>query len=603
MHENITYNPLQLETIKYIDEDTNLVVLAPTSSGKTIVAEQFILPILKNGGRAIYLSPLKALTQEKLDEWSGWPYSLVAITSDHLTMMRPITERMILMTTEALDSKSRGKRDFIQQAEVIVCDEAHLLAVPKRGDAFEVGLTRFTMWNRCARIIFLSATMPNAQELGDWLTSLNGKETRVVETDWRPVIQEHHLEVVNGYYDWEFNKQGMAIVGRVMRENTGKQILIFVHSINKGEMLSKVFNIPFHCSRVPKEKRHQIEDDFRSKKIKCLVSTSTLAWGVNFPADVGIIFGGHRGPTMVDAQDIKQMAGRIGRYGLSEKGEIYYVFLSTYADDLFREISDIPDIHSQLDKRMYFHIVSLIAREGLDRLGVLSFMGATLFGFQMGSETMVENQVDGAIDKLIQCEALREEGEALVATSLGKASAMMYVDPVDLYYLRKNMTNKPMTPSLIAAALVEIPSMEVHAFVPKDLEDPMTYPYGLQTIYATFLRDWLDGKEIGGSGYSIIGPYTADFERMAAALRMAGMPGGYIDSVYLMLKHGIGQHLLELVSLDGIGRKRAMTLYRFGITNKEELLKDEKLGTNALGAALYKRVRQSIEKPGSIFVP
>jgi replicative superfamily II helicase len=90
---------------------------------------------------------------------------------------------------------------------------------------------------------------------------------------------------------------------------------------------------------------------------------------------------------------------------------------------------------------------------------------------------------------------------------------------------------------------------------------------------------------------------------MAAALRMAGMPGGYIDSVYLMLKHGIGQHLLELVSLDGIGRKRAMTLYRFGITNKEELLKDEKLGTNALGAALYKRVRQSIEKPGSIFVP
>jgi helicase len=603
MHENITYNPLQLETIKYIDEDTNLVVLAPTSSGKTIVAEQFILPILKRGDRAIYLSPLKALTQEKLDEWSEWPYSLVAITSDHLTMMRPITEKMILMTTEALDSKSRGKRDFIQQAEVIVCDEAHLLAVAKRGDAFEVGLTRFTTQNKHARIIFLSATMPNAQELGAWLTSLNGKETRVVETEWRPVIQEHHLEVVNGYYDWEFNKQGMAIVGRVMRENPGKQMLIFVHSINKGEMLSKVFNVPFHCSRVAKEKRHQIEDDFRSKKIKCLVSTSTLAWGVNFPADIGIIFGGHRGPAMVDAQDIKQMAGRIGRYGLSEKGDIYYVFLSTYADDLFREISNIPDIHSQLDKRLYFHLVSLIAREDMDKKDVLKFVGMTLYGFQMNSETKVMEHVNRALDTLEQCEALYEVNDVPLATSLGRAASMMYVDPVDLYHLKRNLAKKPMTPSLIAAALVEIPSMEVHAFVPKDLEEPMTYPYGLQTVYATFLRDWLSGKEVGGSGYSIIGPYTADFERMAAALRMAGANAAYIDSVYLMLKYGIGHHLLDLVSLEGIGRKRAMALYRSGITNKEELLKDAKVGTNVLGAPLYKKVKQSIEKPGSIFVP
>jgi helicase len=603
MHENITYNPLQLETIQYMNEDTNLVVLAPTSSGKTIVAEQFILPILAKGGRAIYLSPLKALTQEKLDEWSEWPYSLVAITSDHLTMMRPITERMILMTTEALDSKSRGKRDFIQEAEVIVCDEAHLLAVSKRGDAFEVGLTRFTTQNKHARIIFLSATIPNAQELGRWLTSLNGKFTQVIETDWRPVEQEHHLEVVNGHYDWEFNKQGMAIIGRVLRTHPNQQVLIFVHSISKGEMLSKVFNIPFHYSRIAKEKRHQIEEDFRSKKIKCLVSTSTLAWGVNFPADVGIIFGGHRGPAMVDAQDIKQMAGRIGRYGLSEKGYIYYVFLSTYADELYAEISNIPDIHSQLERRMYFHIISLIAREGMDRGDVLKFIGATLYGFQMNSETMVAEHVDRALDTLEQCEALYQVNGVHMTTALGKAASMMYVDPVDLYHLKKNFANKPMTPSLIASALVETPSMEVHSFVPKDLENPMTYPYGLQTVYATFIRDWISGREIGGAGYSVVGPYTADFERMAAALRMAGIDHAYIDSVFLMLKYGIEKHLLELVSLDGIGRKRALGLYRSGVTNKEELMKNETVGRNVLGAALYKKVRQSIEKPNAIFVP
>jgi replicative superfamily II helicase len=160
-----------------------------------------------------------------------------------------------------------------------------------------------------------------------------------------------------------------------------------------------------------------------------------------------------------------------------------------------------------------------------------------------------------------------------------------------------------MTPSLIASALVEIPSMEVHSFVPKDLENPMTYPYGLQTVYATFIRDWISGREIGGAGYSVVGPYTADFERMAAALRMAGLDHAYIDSVFLMLKYGIEKHLLELVSLDGIGRKRALGLYRSGVTNKEELMKNETVGRNVLGAALYKKVRQSIEKPNAIFVP
>jgi len=68
-HSNITYNPLQKETLKYMNSDVNLVVMAPTSSGKTYVAEQFLFTAIKEKKKGIYLSPLKALTEEKKRSW------------------------------------------------------------------------------------------------------------------------------------------------------------------------------------------------------------------------------------------------------------------------------------------------------------------------------------------------------------------------------------------------------------------------------------------------------------------------------------------------------------------------------------------------------
>jgi helicase len=599
MHELIEYNPLQRETIKFVEEDCNLVVLAPTSSGKTIVAEQFILPVLEKGGKAIYLSPLKALTQEKLDEWKPWGFPTVAMTGDHETKARPIVEQLILMTTEALDSKSRGARQFLKDAQVIVCDETQLLAVSGRGDAFEVGLTRFALLNSSARIIFLSATMPNAQELGDWLTSLNGKHTNVVETDWRPVEQEHILVKIPADTPWEFTSQAMAKVGEIVRRHPASQILAFVHSVNNGEKIAHTFRWPFHYSKIDKDTRHLYEDNYRTKKTMRMVATSTLAWGVNFPCDVGIIFGGHRGPTLVDAFDIKQMAGRIGRYGMAEKGIVYYLFMEEYADELYRQLSEMPPIISRLPERLYFHVVSFIAREGMQREEVKKFLSRTLAGRQMPINA------DEAIDKLIQYGSLTVMPDGvLVATALGKAAAMMYVDPIDLYFLRKNLASKPMSPRLIAEALISVPSMEAHTYVPRTLQEPIIFPFGKQTVYATYLRDWLEGQDIGAAAGVVIQPYVKDFERTIAALRMTAFDPAYLESMYMLLKYGVGKHLIELVSIEGIGRKRALALHKSGIKTKADFLEKQNLARNIVGINTYAKARFSLtnKNPKAILI-
>ena len=595
MHENITYNPLQQETIKHVSTDCNVVVQAPTSSGKTIVAEQFMFPCLERKRRALYLSPLKALTNEKYEAWKSLGLDVVAITSDHEKSARPITERLILMTTEALDSRSRGAKPWLMEVDVIVCDEAHLLGAPKRGDAFEVGLTRFAELNPGARIITLSATLPNVTEIQNWLTSLNGKPTVVVDTDWRPVIQQHHLRK-GPDREYQFTNFVIDEIRDIKRKHPNAQFLIFVHTVAKGHQLARTFGCPFHFSKVSKEDRQNLEEAFRKKSLMMLVSTSTLAYGVNLPADVGIIVGGHRGPSMVEPWDIKQMAGRIGRYGLSATGDVYYLFKDVYADELYQELTDMPDVRSQLAARLYFHITSFVARESMQRPQIERFLAKTLCALQKPIH------IEEAIDMLLQYEILREYDGQLSPSSVGRASAYMYVDPIDLHYMVQNLREKPLTPGLVAQALADIPSYEVETYVPDDFSHKIEMPYGQQTIIASSLYEWLTGMELSPTASVIVPPFVIDFERWASALGMCGISKDYIKNLSLTIQYGISENLLDLVKIPGIGRKRAISLYNHGITKKSQITENLQLSYNILGKKLTQSIVDEQKNPGKIFI-
>ncbi|MCP4528575.1 MAG: DEAD/DEAH box helicase [Aestuariibacter sp.] len=313
--------------------DVNLVLGTATSSGKTVSAELCMARTLAKGDKVVYVSPLRALTQEKYEEWSetfGDDYDIGIMTGDHqLTeaRAREVNNSDILcVTSEMLDSRTRKygseKSAWIDDIRLVVVDESHIIGT-SRGHAVEAGLMRFTNLNSKARILFMSATMPNVEDFAKWLTVLNGKKTEVINSPWRPTPLTWHFPQYIEQGDYRRNQQAkiQEAVNAVMApEREHEKCLLFVHDKTTGKELVRQLRgegvvTEFHNADAPKDTRKRIESEFKDPmgKIRVLVATSTLAWGVNVPAKNAIIVGTTRGINQVDLADIHQMAGRAGR--------------------------------------------------------------------------------------------------------------------------------------------------------------------------------------------------------------------------------------------------------------------------------------------------
>ncbi len=170
----------------------SLVLASPTASGKTLVAELCILKnILEKGGKALYLTPLRALASEKYDEFqkyanitkpTGEKLKIVLTTGDYDSSDYWIEKNdVIISTNEKTDSLLRHRARWITEVQIVVADEVHLLTEPARGPTLEVVLTRLRQINPKVHILALSATVRNAKEVADWL------DASPITTEWRPV--------------------------------------------------------------------------------------------------------------------------------------------------------------------------------------------------------------------------------------------------------------------------------------------------------------------------------------------------------------------------------------------------------------------------------
>src|SRR3989344_8404599 len=166
-------------------EEKNLVVAAPTASGKTLLAEIAALDTIKMGKKVIYIVPLRALASEKYDEFKEKYEQLgikVAISigdfdaSDNWLANQDI----IIATSEKLDSLLRHGATWINLVGLLVVDEIHLLDSADRGPTLEIILTRLRQVCN-PKILGLSATINNYQDLAKWL------DANAVRSDYRPV--------------------------------------------------------------------------------------------------------------------------------------------------------------------------------------------------------------------------------------------------------------------------------------------------------------------------------------------------------------------------------------------------------------------------------
>jgi len=178
----------QVEATELLLRGSSVVVSAPTGSGKTLVGETAILTALARGEKAIYTTPLKALSNQKLREFQkifgkrrcGLKTGDVDINGDADVM---------IMTTEILRnmlySSAAGGRDDERLADVsiIVLDEVHYLADRSRGTVWEE--TIIYCPSRI-QLLCLSATVGNPEDLSGWIEEVHG-ECETVVSSYRPV--------------------------------------------------------------------------------------------------------------------------------------------------------------------------------------------------------------------------------------------------------------------------------------------------------------------------------------------------------------------------------------------------------------------------------
>ncbi|KAK3225847.1 hypothetical protein Dsin_005709 [Dipteronia sinensis] len=415
------FNPIQTQIFHVLyHTDNNVLLGAPTGSGKTISAELAMLRLFNTQPdmKVIYIAPLKAIVRERMSDWRNRLVSqlgkkTVEMTGDYTPdLMALLSADIIISTPEKWDGISRNwhSRSYVTKVGLMILDEIHLLGAD-RGPILEVIVSRMryisSQTERAVRFVGLSTALANASDLADWLG--------VVEIglfNFKPSVRPVPLEVhIQGYpgkfYCPRMNSMNKPAYAAICTHSPTKPILIFVSSRRQTRLtaldliqfaasdehprqflsmpdedllmvLSQVtdqnlrhtlqFGIGLHHAGLNDRDRSMVEELFANNKIQVLVCTSTLAWGVNLPAHLVIIKGTEfydgKAKRYVDfpITDILQMMGRAGRPQYDQHGKavilVHEPKKSFYKKFLYEPFPVESSLRDQLHEHFNAEIVS-----------------------------------------------------------------------------------------------------------------------------------------------------------------------------------------------------------------------------------------------------
>jgi len=162
-------------------------VAAHTSAGKTVVAEYAIAQSLRNGQRVIYTSPIKALSNQKYRDLQE-EFENVGLMTGDITINPNAT--CLVMTTEILRSMLYRGSEIMREVAWVIYDEVHYMRDKERGVVWEESII---LLPHKVRFVFLSATIPNAQQFVHWIAKLHHQPCHVVFTNYRPTPLQHYI--------------------------------------------------------------------------------------------------------------------------------------------------------------------------------------------------------------------------------------------------------------------------------------------------------------------------------------------------------------------------------------------------------------------------
>jgi helicase len=463
------------------------ILQLPTGAGKTHLAWQAMQEEVARGGRAVFVVPLRALADQVHVRWSAErpDLKLGVYTGDHAGGVPMAEAQVLIMTPERLDACTRSWAHhwtWLPHVSLLVVDEFHLLGEGRRGARLEGTLLRFERLNPLCRWVALSATLGNRTELAGWLGALEyGSSWRPVPLTWREVT-----------YPNPEAKRGVLI--QLLREAQGGNTLVFVQSRRRAEGLAAAlreagFVADHHHAGLAPGVRRAAEDAFTSGRIPVLVCTSTLELGLNLPCRRVVLYdlNGWDGETFapLPVRNAWQRAGRAGRYGLDDAGEVITVRASwdrhtpAYSSGAFEPVRSALSRESFLLEQLVADISSglLRSRAGLDR-----YYARTLAARQ-GLLPSLEPLLDRALQAGLLTEQ-SEERRRLNVTPAGRVAARHLLAPetVLCWAHLADFT----TPFDLLLFTLTLPDVEVR--LPVDFENLPTLRADLARVPSILLR-------------------------------------------------------------------------------------------------------------------
>ncbi|UCG37393.1 MAG: DEAD/DEAH box helicase [Candidatus Bathyarchaeota archaeon] len=497
------YPPQEEAVLAGALEGKDLVLASPTASGKTLTAELCALKhIVERNGKALYLSPLRALANEKYEEFKKYRSIRkhngrrvrIGISTGDFDSSDPWLERydIIIATNEKADSLLRHRAKWIDEISLVIADEVHLLNDSERGPTLEVVLARLMQINPDIQILALSATIKNVEELADWL------KAHYVATEWRPVklnegvLLQEEVQFKDGAakkIDKRSRNPALNLALHIVK--SGGQALVFASTrrnavslakkaaTDLGSILTKptrrallslkervlasgertriselladlvIHGAAFHHAGLGGRHRKLLEDAFRKGEIKILTATPTLAFGVNLPARTVIIHDYRRyevgyGYYPITVLEYKQMAGRAGRPKYDTVGEAILLAKTDDERDFLMEsyiLAEPERIWSKLavERILRPHVLSTIAAQyAQTEQGVHDFFSKTFYAYQYDP-----NAIRVVISKILKFlhdeEMINVERDNIVPTKFGRRVSELYLDPVSAVIVRSGL--------------------------------------------------------------------------------------------------------------------------------------------------------------------
>lgn len=522
------FNPAQKAVIEsgYLEDKSNYIISIPTASGKTVLG---ILPALKtilNGGKAIYAAPLLSIQNEKVKEFKAFEEHGIKVGK------HPSNSDLSVMVFESFDALTRFSWNVLREVDTLIIDEFHMIGEYSRGPTLESAITRAKIINPSLRIIALSATLKNIDEIEQWL------DGKTVEHDYRPVPLNKEVLDAEMFNTKNKNDVIVKIVEKAIEDNS--QALSFVSTRRFTESLAtyvakkidkkttkeqkqkfkqvadKLLEVPkkkgslptttclklaeaaekgvvFHHAGLFNEQKEIIEDEFRNGNILMITATPSLMYGVNLPSKYVVIRDHTRwtsnGPASIPVFDYEQMSGRAGRPQYDDVGYSYLV--AKTMDEAFdleaRYVNgEIELTNSKLiDNKdaIYKQIIAQIASSLSKNLDDLNdFFGKTLYGFQMKNNPSMSMfaqdslnwELESALEFLLQNGIIRATPEGLKTTDFGNLIAKSnYAVETAVKIKEYVSTMEKLNPAEMIYALAETPDLPLISFKGRKSKDPV----------------------------------------------------------------------------------------------------------------------------------